>query len=192
MTVDNSLIRVCIRKFCSSGAFGWEEQAGSVSSFHPGFFFTTSSRGLFFFLLFLFWACFTIPSLEANVLRAMTGPPGIAKGRLRGVGKGAFYVNSLIGIFFMSCSLSFGWHEMSTFVFVYMVEFFLFSLFFCLLSSFLVISTFAKSKKHGKTGLRKPGMLFSTLHLLLRYSLFLASHACLVSLPCAFRLCSIT
>ena len=99
LTVDNSLIRVCIRKFCSSGAFGWEEQAGSVSSFHPGFFFTTSSRGLFFFLLFLFWACFTIPSLEANVLRAMTGPPGIAKGRLRGVGKGAFYVNSLIGIF---------------------------------------------------------------------------------------------
>ena len=52
--------------------------------------------------------------------------------------------------FFMSCSLSFGWHEMSTFVFVYMVEFFLFSLFFCLLSSFLVISTFAKKQKAWK------------------------------------------
>ena len=150
LTVDNSLIRVCIRKFCSSGAFGWEEQAGSVSSFHPGFFFTTSSRGLFFFLLFLFWACFTIPSLEANVLRAMTGPPGIAKGRLRGVGKGAFYVNSLIGIFSCLAASLFGWHEMSTFVFVYMVEFFLFSLFFCLLSSFLVISTFAKKQKAWK------------------------------------------
>ena len=32
--------------------------------------------------------------------------------------------------FFMSCSLSFGWHEMSTFVFVYMVEFFFFFFFF--------------------------------------------------------------
>lgn len=152
VTVDNSLIRVCIRKFCSSGAFGWEEQAGSVSSFHPGFFFTTSSRGLFFLSFFLlfsyFWACFTIPSLEANVLRAMAGPPGIAKGRLRGVGKGAFYVNSLIGIFSCLAASLFGWHEMSTFVFVYMVEFFFFFfLFFCLLSSFLVISTFAKKAK---------------------------------------------
>lgn len=29
------LMRVCIRDFCSSGASGWEEQAGSVSSFCP-------------------------------------------------------------------------------------------------------------------------------------------------------------
>lgn len=80
----------------------------------------------------------------------MAGPPGIAKGRLRGVGKGAFYVNSLIGIFSCLAASLFGWHEMSTFVFVYMVEFFLFSLFFCLLSSFLVISTFAKKQKAWK------------------------------------------
>lgn len=151
MTVDNSLIRVCIRKFCSSGAFGWEEQAGSVSSFHPGFFFTTSSRGLFFsffFSFFLFWACFTIPSLEANVLRAMAGPPGIAKGRLRGVGKGAFYVNSLIGIFSCLAASLFGWHEMSTFVFVYMVEFsfsFFLFLFIIFISCYFDICKKAKS-----------------------------------------------
>lgn len=151
VTVDNSLIRVCIRKFCSSGAFGWEEQAGSVSSFHPGFFFTTSSRGLFFsffFSFFLFWACFTIPSLEANVLRAMAGPPGIAKGRLRGVGKGAFYVNSLIGIFSCLAASLFGWHEMSTFVFVYMVEFyfsFFLFLFIIFISCYFDICKKAKS-----------------------------------------------
>lgn len=58
LTVDNSLIRVCIRKFCSSGAFGWEEQAGSVSSFHPGFFFTTSSRGLLLLSFFFSFSYF--------------------------------------------------------------------------------------------------------------------------------------
>ena len=67
------------------------------------------------------------------------------------MGKGAFYVNSLIGIFSCLAASLFGWHEMSTFVFVYMVEFFFFFfLFFCLLSSFLVISTFAKKQKAWK------------------------------------------
>lgn len=122
----------------------------------------------------------------------MAGPPGIAKGRLRGVGKGAFYVNSLIGIFSCLAASLFGWHEMSTFVFVYMVEFSFSFSFFVYYLHFLLFRHLQKSKKHGKTGLRKPSMLFSTLHLLLRYSLFLASHAYPVSLPYAFYICSIT
>ena len=145
------------------------------------------SSSLFLILGMFYYSVFGSECFEGN-----DRPSWDSKRQATGGGQRRFLCQFSDWDFFMSCSLSFGWHEMSTFVFVYMVEFFLFSLFFCLLSSFLVISTFAKSKKHGKTGLRKPGMLFSTLHLLLRYSLFLASHACLVSLPCAFRLCSIT
>lgn len=82
LTVDNSSIRVCIRKFCSSGAFGWEEQVGSVSSFHPGSF--LSFRFFYYVVLGMFYYYYYFVFGSECFLRAKTvGPPGTVKGQAR-------------------------------------------------------------------------------------------------------------
>ena len=103
---------------------------------------------LSFFFSFLILGMFYYSVFGSECFEGNDRPSWDSKRQATGGGQRRFLCQFSDWDFFMSCSLSFGWHEMSTFVFVYMVEFFFFFfLFFCLLSSFLVISTFAKKAK---------------------------------------------